>query len=117
MTAPAGLELALGHYQEALRSHYGSRLRSIYLFGSRARGHARADSDVDVAVILDEFGDDRWAEMRTLDGLGFELEIETGLVLHAWPVTTGEWTDPAGSTARRLVEGMQRDARLLAAPR
>jgi uncharacterized protein YutE (UPF0331/DUF86 family)/predicted nucleotidyltransferase len=30
------------------------RLAAVYLFGSRARGDARADSDVDLAVILDE---------------------------------------------------------------
>jgi len=113
MTAPADLDLALTHYQDALKSHYDTGLHSIYLFGSRARGRPRPDNDVDLAVILDEFGEDRRAEMRTLDDLGLELEIDTALLLHAWPVMISKRSDPARSTERRLVEGMRRDARLL----
>ncbi len=31
---------------------YGDRLKGVYLYGSYARGDARDDSDVDVAVVL-----------------------------------------------------------------
>jgi predicted nucleotidyltransferase len=43
---------------------------AAYLFGSVARGEARAGSDVDVAVL---FAED---PPPTLDGLGFDLEAE-----------------------------------------
>jgi predicted nucleotidyltransferase len=37
-----------------LREIYGPRLQRLILFGSRARGDARPDSDVDLLVVLEE---------------------------------------------------------------
>jgi predicted nucleotidyltransferase len=31
---------------------YGDRLKGVYLYGSYARGDAREDSDIDVAIVL-----------------------------------------------------------------
>ena len=45
-----------------------------YLFGSRARGHARRDSDVDVAVYVDE--------TRARDGVwGYQAELTADLMV------------------------------------
>jgi uncharacterized protein len=38
-----------------LEQLYGPRLERIILFGSRARGDARLDSDWDVAVVLRDY--------------------------------------------------------------
>lgn len=38
--------------RERLAALYGERLKGVYLYGSYARGDAREDSDVDVAVVL-----------------------------------------------------------------
>lgn len=46
---------------------YGDRIACAYLFGSQARGEARRDSDVDLAVLY------RDEPPPTLDGLGLEL--------------------------------------------
>jgi predicted nucleotidyltransferase len=43
------------------------RIAAAWLFGSRAAGRARADSDVDVAILM---SDDPPA---TLDGMGFDI--------------------------------------------
>jgi predicted nucleotidyltransferase len=43
------------------------RVAAAWLFGSRAAGRARADSDVDVAILM---GDD---PPSTLEGMGFDI--------------------------------------------
>src|SRR5437868_3965364 len=48
----------------ALREAFGTRLVSALLFGSRARGDHRPDSDYDVAVLLEDF--DREADREIL---------------------------------------------------
>ena len=52
--------------REALEPH-AAELACAYLFGSEARGDARAGSDVDIAVLY------RQAPSPSLDGLGLDL--------------------------------------------
>lgn len=54
-----------------LRHRLGVRVRQILLFGSRARGDARHDSDYDMLVVVDR----RTPEVRSII-----LEIESGLM-------------------------------------
>jgi predicted nucleotidyltransferase len=50
---PEEIDAVLGELRAALERLYGERLRGLYLFGSYARGDARAGSDVDVLVVLE----------------------------------------------------------------
>ncbi|MBI5012058.1 MAG: nucleotidyltransferase domain-containing protein, partial [Methylocystis sp.] len=54
MTKPAPADPILARFRAALARTYGERLERAVLFGSRARGDARPDSDYDVAVFLRE---------------------------------------------------------------
>jgi len=72
-----------------LQDLYGDRLKGLYLFGSRARGDAREDSDIDVAVVLDDFAHggeeiDRWSEART------ELALKYDCVIALLPLREAE---------------------------
>jgi predicted nucleotidyltransferase len=58
-----------------LEKIYGSRLRGVYLYGSYARGEQNDDSDIDIAVVLDEVTD-RFAERERISWLRVELGLE-----------------------------------------
>jgi hypothetical protein len=52
VTLPEHLSDDLDRYIGALDRHFGERLVSVVLFGSRARGTAKPESDVDLLVIV-----------------------------------------------------------------
>jgi hypothetical protein len=55
---PLELRRSLAEYRRLLEDAFGPRLRSVRLFGSRARGDADVDSDADVSVIVDALNDE-----------------------------------------------------------
>jgi len=52
ITMPEDLQDILIALREELQSTLGSRLEAIYLYGSRARGEARPDSDIDILIVV-----------------------------------------------------------------
>lgn len=71
---------------------YGARIERVVLFGSRARGEAREDSDYDIAVFLHDM-EDRWAEFARLADLRVKLIDETGVFLDAKPYQAKTYQD------------------------
>jgi predicted nucleotidyltransferase len=71
-------------YRKALGEIYGNRLERVVLYGSRARGDARPDSDYDVAVFLHDMND-LGPELHRLANLEVTIIDETGEVVHATP--------------------------------
>lgn len=53
MTEPLIQDPVLNTLVTELRARLGTRLTQVWLFGSRARGDAREDSDYDVLVIVE----------------------------------------------------------------
>ena len=65
------------------------RLERLILFGSRARGDARPDSDWDVAVILRDYDGNR-EEANRLADLAFDILLETDQALSLKPFAPEE---------------------------
>jgi len=61
----------------------------IILYGSRARGTARADSDWDFLILLPDTVN-KILEMRIKDAL-YDIELETGMVLSSIVRSKKEW--------------------------
>ncbi|HEY1982510.1 MAG TPA: nucleotidyltransferase domain-containing protein [Xanthobacteraceae bacterium] len=62
MPASPAADPVLKRFRAALDMLYGDRIERVVLFGWRARGEAREDSDYDVAVFLKSLAD-RWQEV------------------------------------------------------
>jgi len=72
---------------------YGDRIERVVLFGSRARGDAREDSDYDVAVFLEDLTD-RWHEFHRLADLRTDMLSDTGMFVEARPFRAGAYGEP-----------------------
>jgi predicted nucleotidyltransferase len=100
---------ALEDYVAAVRQHYGSRLIDVLLFGSRARGEARPDSDADVAVILQNGDWQFWEEQWTLAGLAYDVLLDHGLFIQPWPIPRSAWELPSTYRKQGFIEEIQKD--------
>ncbi len=84
--------IVLAKFRAALDELYGDRVERVVLFGSRARGDARPDSDYDVAVFLKDLSD-RWAEADKIAIIATDILDETGEVIHAMPYRAGSYQE------------------------
>ena len=80
MSATVLTDPVLTRFRAALDAAYGSRLARVVLFGSRARGDARADSDYDVAVFLRDGPRDQEEADRVSD-VTTDILLETGALI------------------------------------
>ncbi len=78
MNAP--LETILADLRRRLAALYGPRLERVILFGSRARGDAEPDSDIDVMVVLGEPAAESGGKDRTM-ALAAELSLKYDTVI------------------------------------
>ena len=80
----------LQQLKRGLEDLYGPRLRGLYLFGSHARGEAEEGSDIDVAMVLDDFVSIYEEFDRTLE-LVAGLSLEHGCLISLMPLRVREW--------------------------
>jgi predicted nucleotidyltransferase len=79
---------AVRAYVDTLHARCGSRLLDVVLFGSRSRGDAGPDSDIDVLVILDDPSPDDLSEAR---GLAFDIWLTHDVLLSVRAMSQQGW--------------------------
>ena len=83
-------QAAITAYINHLRSHFSDRILAVMLFGSKARGDADAESDLDLLVLVDgetpEFRAKLWQ-------IASDISLEYNVVLSPRVVGLGRWEE------------------------
>src|SRR5262249_14955098 len=95
MPAAALDDPILKRFRAALDVLYGDGIERVVLYGSRARGDARGDSDYDIAVFLHQLTD-RWQEVDRIVEIEDGILEDTGAVLNAMVFPAGAYRQRTG---------------------
>ncbi|MFM9942415.1 MAG: nucleotidyltransferase domain-containing protein [Hyphomicrobiaceae bacterium] len=104
---------ALDAFVMCVRTHFGERLRDIFVFGSRARGDARSDSDIDLAIIIEDGDWDFWQEKLRLSDLSYDALVAADLLIQAIPISQSDWQSETTSREAAYLFAARRDAKPL----
>lgn len=91
---------------EVARRH---AMADALIFGSRARGEARRDSDADVAVVLRGTPGHRVDAALEMADIAFDVMMQTGILVDALPLWEEEWEHPERFSNPVLIENIRRD--------
>ena len=98
---------AIGTFLDNLKGIYP--VRKAVLFGSRARGTFKSDSDADVAVFLDG-PPGRFVETKlALADIAYDVLLETGIRIQPLPIWEEEWAHPETYPNPRLLQNIERE--------
>ena len=76
---PQTMENIIINYVAEIQKIYGSHLRRIILYGSYARGDFRADSDVDIMILLDLSDLEAKGYSRQLSYMTYDFNLDNDL--------------------------------------
>lgn len=103
----AGDTHAATAFLEKLRATYD--VSRAIMFGSRARGDSRPDSDLDLAVIIHGKRGDFIDTKLDMAGLAFDVLMETGVLIQALPIWEDDFTHPEQFPNPALMRNIARE--------
>ncbi|MEO9191408.1 MAG: nucleotidyltransferase domain-containing protein [Acetobacteraceae bacterium] len=95
----------LKRFRAAVVEIYGRRVKRVMLYGSRARGEHRPDSDYDVAVFL-RGTPERAKEMARLAEVETDILYDTGAVINALPFPAAAYRERTGFMSELRKDGL-----------
>jgi len=100
-------EDAVRRFLALIASHYD--VAGAIIYGSRARGTHKPDSDVDVAVLLrSEHQRFLTAKLEMAD-VAFDVLLETGILISPLPIWLDEWEHPEHYANPALLRNIHRE--------
>jgi uncharacterized protein len=106
----------LADLERRLERRFGERFVALYLFGSRARGDHEPESDIDVAVVLDQEMPRPFDVTREILEDTYDLLLDTGYYIQPWPLEKGSLDDPLSHPYPQISRAVLRDGRRIGPP-
>jgi predicted nucleotidyltransferase len=83
--AASNIRTVLKEFSAALQQRYGSRYIGLWLYGSQARDEARAESDIDLVLVLRDVNQPT-REIDRIDDILADFNLRYGVLLSVLPV-------------------------------
>lgn len=94
----------LRELKNELRNRYGTHLKGVILFGSYARGKQKSSSDIDVAIILEDFSH-ACTEIEHTGDIVSSLSLKFDTLISLVPIKEKDWLKRKTS----LISNIKRD--------
>lgn len=113
--APKAAKPALDPETERAARAFMKRLEGKYsvveaiLYGSRARRTHNSESDADIAVVLSGKPGNLDAAGSEMAGIAFDVMQDTGVLIHALPLSPGNFKRPETFRNPALIHNIKRD--------
>lgn len=101
------VERAIALFLNTLRKDFA--VDDVRLYGSRARGDFRPDSDVDLAVLLHGPRGDKWKTVKAFADMTFDILMATGIDLSPMPFWHDDFDYPEQAANPALVRNIKRE--------
>src|SRR5690606_39416288 len=101
-TIEPDVKSAIEAFVHSIRAKY--EVEHVVLFGSRARGTHRPDSDIDVAVILKGEQLPFLETRQAMSALAQDVQRDTGLSISPLPIWHEEWSGAAHASDLSLLD-------------
>ena len=103
----ADTEAAVRRFLSLIANRYD--MAGAIVYGSRARGTHRPDSDADVAVLLNGVHQRALPITLAMAGVAYDVLLETGINISPLPVWLDEWEHPENFSNPALLYSIARE--------
>jgi predicted nucleotidyltransferase len=105
------LDVATARAVEQFRQRIGADFaaKALIVFGSRARGDHRPDSDADVAVLLEGAHQPFLDTKLRMSDVAYDVLLDTGINISPIPIWMDEWEDPQSYINPALLANIARE--------